>query len=258
MLIYAVTILLSAFLLFQIQPLIAKYILPWFGGSPAVWTTSMMLFQSLLLVGYAYAHWSIRRLKAGAQTAIHSALLAVALIQLPIIPDTSWRPTSADMPVWRVLAALVMTIGLPYLALSSTAPLIQAWFSRAFPGRSPYRMYALSNAGLLVALISYPFVFEPALARNTQAILWSAGFGGFALLCGFSTVWPITSTWRLSSSRAAPTLRARSCTLNGVLSPPTAPSWTSLRSPVWLMNLRENPVFACGPMIIRACSLSCT
>lgn len=189
---YAVTILVSAFLLFQVQPLIARYILPWFGGSPAVWTTSMLFFQTLLLIGYSYAHWIISRLKVRFQVLVHIGLLAAALVQLPIIPNAAWQPDSASLPVWHVLFVLALSIGLPYLALASTSPLIQAWFSRANPGKSPYRLYALSNAGSLAGLLTFPFLFEPYLTRNTIAIIWSVAFGGYVILSAASAIW----TWR--------------------------------------------------------------
>ena len=138
---YALTIFVGAFLLFQVQPLIAKYILPWFGGGPAVWTTAMLFFQVVLLGGYAYAHLSIRRFSPRVQAGVHLALLAAALTQLPITPAEAWKPAAVDLPTWRILLLLTATIGLPYLVLSSTAPLLQAWFSRAPAGRgrSPYR-----------------------------------------------------------------------------------------------------------------------
>ena len=195
---YALTIFVGAFLLFQVQPLIAKYILPWFGGGPAVWTTAMLFFQVVLLGGYAYAHLSIRRFSPRVQAGVHLALLAAALTQLPITPAEAWKPTAADLPTWRILLLLTATIGLPYFVLSSTAPLLQAWFSQAHagPGRSPYRLYALSNFGSLLALVSYPFVVEPLLSRTTQVLVWSVGFGLFVVACGACAVW----TWRSQMS----------------------------------------------------------
>ncbi|HKJ03534.1 MAG TPA: hypothetical protein VJ997_13795, partial [Longimicrobiales bacterium] len=188
------TIFLGAFLLFQVQPLIAKYILPWFGGGPAVWTVSMLFFQVFLLAGYAYAHASVRRLRPRAQAWTHLALLVLALTQLPITPSDAWKPTDVSFPTARILLLLTVTIGLPYFVLSSTAPLLQAWFARARPGRSPYRLYALSNLGSLIALVSYPFVVEPALARSTQATIWSVAFGLFVVLCGASAMWALKAT----------------------------------------------------------------
>ena len=154
---FALTIFTGAFLLFQVQPLIGKYILPWFGGGPGVWTTCMLFFQLLLLGGYAYAHFTSRWLKPRAQAVVHLILLAAS-------------------------------IGLPYFVLSATGPLIQQWFSRARPGQSPYRLYALSNVGSLLALVSYPFFFETHFTRKTQAGLWAWGLAAYAVCCGFCAV----------------------------------------------------------------------
>ena len=147
MVLYALTIFLSAFLLFQVQPLIGKYILPWFGGGPAIWTTCMLFFQTVLLAGYAYAHLVRTHLKERHQAVGHTALLVAAVLLLPIAPSAAWKPDQAGDPTWRILAALAASVGVPYFALSATSPLLQAWFSATYPGRSPYRLYALSNAG---------------------------------------------------------------------------------------------------------------
>ena len=188
---YALTILLSAFLLFQVQPLIAKRILPWFGGGPAVWTTCMLFFQVLLLIGYAYAHL-LSSLSGRKQWIIHSILLIAAACTLPIEPSTDWKPTGSDAPSLRILLLLTFTVGLPYGLLSTTGPLVQRWFSATHPGRSPYRLFALSNFGSLVALLSYPFLFEPYFTVHTQIVSWSSGFALFALLCA-SCAWKISS-----------------------------------------------------------------
>ena len=188
---YALTIFVGAFLLFQVQPLIAKYILPWFGGGPAVWTTAMLFFQVFLLAGYAYAHLSIRKLTPRVQVGLHLALLALALTQLPITPAEAWKPTGVELPTWRILLLLTSSVGLPYLMLSSTAPLMQAWFSQTHPGRSPYRLYALSNLAALLALLTYPFMVEPYLTRGSQTLMWSAAFGFFVVVCGASAVWTV-------------------------------------------------------------------
>ncbi len=188
MTLYAVTIFLSAFLLFQVQPLIAKIILPWFGGSAAVWSAAMLFFQLLLLAGYAYAHLSIRWLKARAQMILHVVLLAGSCALLPIIPAEHWRPTAAGDPTARILLVLGATIGLPYFLLSSTSPLLQAWFVRRSGSLVPYRLFALSNFGSMLALISFPFLVEPVLTSHQQAYGWSTGYVVFALLCAF-TAW---------------------------------------------------------------------
>jgi hypothetical protein len=178
----ALMTLLSAFLLFEVQPLISKFILPWFGGSPAVWTTCMLFFQSLLFCGYAYAHFTSQRLSPRRQIVVHLILVAAAIALLPIAPSTTWKPAAGIDPTWRILGLLTASVGLPYFVLSSTGPLGQAWFSRAFARRSPYRLYALSNFGSLAALLTFPVLFEPAFAAETQAMLWSRSFIVFGLL----------------------------------------------------------------------------
>ena len=188
MLIYAVTIFLSAFLLFQIEPIIAKSIVPWFGGSAAVWTTCLLFFQLVLLGGYLYAHGTIRYLTPKAQARLHIGLLAVSLLALHVLPRAGWKPTGAEEPTRAILLLLLATVGLPYLLLSTTGPLLQAWYAARPPSGSaavfPYRLYALSNFGSLLALLSYPVVVEPVLTIKQQGLVWSVGYGAFALLCG--------------------------------------------------------------------------
>ncbi|MGD1029872.1 MAG: fused MFS/spermidine synthase [Opitutaceae bacterium] len=181
---YALTIFIGAFLLFQVQPLMGKYILPWFGGSPGVWTTCLLFFQTALLAGYAYAHYTSKRLKPGTQAILHIVLLLAALACLPIIPSVSWKPQAPGDPTLRILALLTVNLGLPYFVLSATGPLIQRWFSLTHPGVSPYRLFALSNAGSLLALLSYPFFFEWEYTRRTQANLWAGGLVFFVIVCG--------------------------------------------------------------------------
>lgn len=185
MLPFALSIFTGAFLLFQVQPLIGKYILPWFGGGPGVWTTCLLFFQTLLLGGYAYAHFLSTRLKPSKQAVVHIVLLLLSLAFLPIAPSESWKPAVSDSPTWHILILLCGTIGLPYFVLSSTGPLMQQWFSVTNPGVSPYRLYALSNVGSLLALLSYPLFFEVQFARHVQAIMWSVGLVVFVLFCGF-------------------------------------------------------------------------
>jgi hypothetical protein len=178
--VFALTIFTGAFLLFQVQPLIGKYILPWFGGSPGVWTTCMLFFQVLLLGGYAYAHATSRHLRPRTQAVLHVVLLLAALATLPITPADHWKPQGAGDPTWRILALLAVSLGLPYLVLAATGPLMQEWFRRTSPGASPYRLYALSNVGSLLALVSYPFFFEPRFTRAAQAAFWSWGLAAYA------------------------------------------------------------------------------
>ncbi len=185
MLAFALTIFAGAFLLFQVQPLIGKYILPWFGGSPGVWTTCMLFFQMLLLGGYAYAHATSRFLKPRAQALLHVILLVAALAMLPITPSDTWKTHPAGDPTWHILALLAASLGLPYLVLSATGPLMQEWFRRTSPGASPYRLYALSNVGSLLALVSYPFYFETQFTRAAQAAFWSWGLVFYAACAAF-------------------------------------------------------------------------
>ena len=186
MLHFALTIFLSAFLLFQVQPLIGKIILPWFGGTPAVWTTCMLFFQVVLLCGYAYAHLSIGRLTPRRQGLVHLALLALAIVAAApsILPADGWKPDGEASPLWVILGLLAATVGLPYFTLSATGSLVQAWFARVHPRRSPYALYALSNIGSLLGLLTFPFAVEPNLGSTQQASLWFWGYVVFAVLCG--------------------------------------------------------------------------
>jgi hypothetical protein len=183
MLVYAVTIFLSAFLLFQVQPLIAKFILPWFGGSAAVWSAALLFFQLVLLAGYLYAYLVIRYLKPKQQFWMHAGLLLISLATLPIIPSPAFRTTGGADPTPRILLLLAATVGLPYTLLSATSPLLQAWLVRAHQGAIPYRLFALSNFGSLLALLSYPALVEPRMALHSQAVAWSWGFAVFAAVC---------------------------------------------------------------------------
>jgi len=180
---YAATIFLSSFLLFLVQPLIARQILPWFGGTAAVWTTCMLFFQTLLLVGYAYAHAANARLSPRAQAIVHTVLLALAIAMLPIAPGEIWKPLGTEEPISHILTVLAVTVGLPYLLLASTSPLLQAWFARARPGADPYRLFAVSNLASLLALIGYPLLVEPFLGNREQVVWWSVLFGVFAAIC---------------------------------------------------------------------------
>jgi hypothetical protein len=192
---YGATIFLSAFLLFLIQPIFAKLILPWFGGSSAVWTTCLVFFQTALLGGYLYAHLLTRRWSARRQPWVHCALLAVALLLLPVMPGERWKPTGTGDPAWQILAMLTVVLGLPYFLLSATSPLLQKWLAR--DGSQPYRLFALSNVGALLALAAYPLWIEPRIATRAQDLWWSAGFAAFAVLCGVAA-WlsrPLTDVW---------------------------------------------------------------
>jgi hypothetical protein len=187
-LVYAVTIFLSAFLLFQVQPIIAKMILPWFGGSSAVWSTCMLFFQSALLLGYGYAHWLHDRFAARRQALTHTVILAASLAALPILPNPAWKSVEAPNPSLRILALLAVTVGLPYFLLASTSPLLQAWYARTHSSGMPYRLFALSNLASMLALLTYPVLVEPNLPARTQGLAWSAAYGGFVLIC-IATAW---------------------------------------------------------------------
>jgi predicted O-methyltransferase YrrM len=199
MLLFALTTSLSAFLLFSVQPLIAKQIVPWFGGTSAVWTLCLVFFQSVLTAGYAYSDWTARRLGARTQAALHLGLLAISLVSLPIVAGDRWKPAGGDEPSWRILALLAATIGLPYFLLSTTSPLVQTWFARRYPGSPFYRLFALSNFASLLALMSYPFAIEPWIRTRVQAYIWSASYVVFvvlsaaALIVGLRNTNPITA-----------------------------------------------------------------
>lgn len=169
---YAAATLVGAILVFQVQPVISKCVLPWFGGTPAVWTTCMLFFQVLLLAGYVYAHCLKTYLKPRRQGLVHLSLLAIALWTLNITPDESWKPTGDEEPILYLLWMLSVHVGLPYFLLSSTGPLIQAWLSLRTSSVSIYRLYALSNTGSLAAMLTYPFLVEPSISVTGQASLW--------------------------------------------------------------------------------------
>lgn len=189
---FAAATFLGAFLLFLVQPLVGKYVLPWFGGGPAVWTTCMLFFQMALLAGYAYAHLAVSRMSSRAQAVVHPALLAAAVVVALLLNGAHrWQPpapgagASELAPIVQILSVLSLGLFLPALALSATSPLLNAWYARAVPGSGArvYRLYAVSNAGSLLALVAYPFLIEPAMSRRAQAAVWWAGLAVFAVLC---------------------------------------------------------------------------
>ena len=189
---FGLAVFLGAFLLFQVQLILAKRLLPWFGGAPAVWTTCMRFFQVAVLLGYVYAH-GLARAAPRRQRDAHLALLAAALVLLavraaawpsPLTPGEAWKPGPAASPVPLILALLAASVGLPYLVLAATGPLVQSWLARIRPEASPYRLFALSNLGSLLGLLSYPFVVEPWLSVVGQGWLWTLGFVVYALAVG--------------------------------------------------------------------------
>ena len=185
---FAATTLLGAFLVFQVQPVISKCVLPWFGGTPAVWTTCMLFFQVLLFVGYLYAHLLRTLFRPLIQGCIHISLLGIAAIALPIEPSDAWKPLGTESPTMHLLWMLCVHVGLPYFVLSSTGPLVQAWLSYRDNSDRVYRLYALSNAGSLAALLSYPFLVDPLLSVSNQSLVWSLMFCLFALVQGVVAV----------------------------------------------------------------------
>ncbi|MGH6623356.1 MAG: fused MFS/spermidine synthase, partial [Burkholderiaceae bacterium] len=200
MLLFASTILLSAFLLFLVQPIIAKQILPWFGGSSAVWTTCLVFFQVALLAGYAYAHGLTRRLSARTQARVHIALLIASLAFLPIIPSVDLKPGADTDAALRILLVLLTTIGLPYFLLSSTGPLLQKWVAPQFPEKTVYRLFAWSNFGSLIGLLAFPFAIEPLASSQVQSWIWSGGYALFVLVCGLSA-WKMSQQPTLAVAR---------------------------------------------------------
>ncbi len=180
---YSITIFLSAFLLFQIQPMIAKMILPWFGGSAAVWITCMVFFQIFLLGGYIYAHLIINRLSARMQVIVHIVLLFISLFALPVSPGLGWKPAGGEQPVLQILGLLSCSVGLPYFLLSTTSPLVQVWYAGTYKAILPYRLFALSNVASLAGLLAYPFLIEPRVTLRQQSIGWSVLYGIFVILC---------------------------------------------------------------------------
>lgn len=203
---FALTVCISAALLFLLQPMLAKHLLPYFGGGAAVWTACMLFFQTMLLAGYIYAHWLCRCLSPRQQRAVHTLLLLLALSALLRF----WQPDIAGFtegaPLTAILLFLLLTAGLPYFLLSSTGPLLQHWFAGRFVGRSPYRLYALSNIGSLSGLLAYPFILEPWLPLSDQRLIWLSGYIIFSGCC-LALMW-----WQLA--KLEPGYRAQAATLH--------------------------------------------
>jgi len=176
-LLFTITLLLSSTLLFAMEPMFAKMVLPRLGGTPATWITCMLFFQSALLAGYAYAHWSTARL-GRRQPVLHGLLLLLAVGVLPVSVPRGWAPGAAGSPVLSLLGLLVVAVGLPFFVVSATAPLLQRWFSatRHHLADDPYFLYRASNLGSMVALLAYPAVVEPRLRLADQGRWWAAGY----------------------------------------------------------------------------------
>lgn len=216
--------LLGAFLVFQVQPVISKAVLPWFGGSPAVWTTCMLFFQVVLFAGYLYAHWLVTYVPRRYQGILHVGVLMAAVACLPIQPSDAWKPSGDASPVLYLLALLAVHVGLPYFILASTGPLVQAWWARRSSSQRVYRLYAFSNIGSLAALVSYPFLVEPRLSVDHQSTTWSLLFCTFALFQGGLAIWLGSQAPADSTSNAGDAPR----TLASV-----APSWRRIR--LWIL-----------------------
>ena len=228
---YAITIFLSAFLLFQVQPIIARYLLPWYGGSPAVWTTCLLFFQVLLLCGYAYAHLLRQYFSLRKQVVFHVALLLLSAGFLPIAPDEAWKTFDSGSPSIQIVQLLLFTIGLPCLIISSSSPLLQHWLNLTRPESSPYRLYALSNFGSLLGLLIYPFIVEPILPLQLQVYAWSILYGGFLGVC----CWCAISLFKIKTS-ASPGDKSLSPNITITLS----------QKILWLL------LAACGSIILLA------
>ncbi len=187
---YSATLVVSATLVFMVQPMFARFVLPLLGGTPAVWTTAMLFFQTALLLAYLYAHWTTRRFGPRRQAALHLALVAAALLVLPLgLPD-GWTPPVDSSPVPWLLLLLLVSVGLPFFVVSSTAPLLQCWLADTDhpDGRDPYFLYRASNIGSVIGLLSYPLLVERELTLDAQSWLWSAGYGLLAVLLSGSAL----------------------------------------------------------------------
>lgn len=221
-----ITIFASAFLLFQVEPIIAKIILPWFGGVAAVWSVCLLFFQVVLLLGYLYAHWLTQKFQAPVRGRIHCTLIAASFFVLPVLPKDSWKPTGPATPAFHVLLLLTVTVGLPYFLLSATSPLLQSWHSQNVAESRPYRLYAVSNAGSMLGLVSYPFL-EPLLTTARQAVAWSWAYAAAGALCGVLVLFPrVKFSPRADSAAAA--------------------------APDWKMKLLWMALAACGSTLLLA------
>lgn len=229
---YAATIFAAAFLLFAVEPLIAKLILPWFGGVAEVWAVCLVFFETALLAGYAYAHWLAGHFSRRVQGRIHAALLVASAFALPILPKNSWQPGPGVDPSLYILWLLAATIGFPFFLLSSTSPLLQAWYIRSRPSGSAYRLYALSNAGSLLALVAYPALIEPWISSSHQAYAWS---GAYIVLAGLCAAIALRATKDTSAANTQ-----------------TSPAPERAPRPGWTLRLLWISLAACGSSLLLA------
>ena len=241
---FTFAIFLSAFLLFQVQLLLGKQLLPIFGGTPAVWNACILVFQLFFLAGYGYSHGLAMRLPIRHQIFLHCALLGVSVVFLavlsfsrstPIGLGPNWRPTYGANAVWTIAEVLILSIGLPFTLLSATSPLLQHWFSLAAPNKSPYRLYALSNMGSLLGLLSFPFLIEPHFRLHTQGWAWAGGYCLF-LVCFFMCA--------RNTARSSPGVPLKQIPLHGLVSP--CPPVT------WSLRLRWIAYAACASVLLLA------
>ena len=195
-----ITTALGGFLLFLVEPMIAKYILPWFGGSAATWAVSLVFFQAALLAGYLYAYVIAERLPLIAQTALQLVILGAGIAATPIIPDSHWKPIAGQFPPMQILGVLAASVGAPYVILATTSPIIQRWLSRVAPDTRLLRYYAVSNFGAFVALFSYPFVIQPLATNDQQLVGWSRAF---IVYCAVFALCAVLAATLSRSARAA-------------------------------------------------------
>ena len=206
LILYGITIFAGAFLLFAVQPIVGRMVLPLLGGSPAVWNTAMVFYQAMLLAGYAYAHWATRWLGVRRQMTLHFLVLLVPLVVLPISIPRGWTPPAASNPIPWLLALLTVAVGLPFFVVSATSPLLQRWFSAS--GRraaaDPYFLYAASNFGSFLALIAYPVLIEPRLRLGDQSWWWAVGYVGLVALTIACVAWVRRTVGDEDGERPAP------------------------------------------------------
>ncbi len=251
--VYALAVFLSSFLLFLVQPLIGKYILPWFGGTPGVWTACLLFFQIMLLAGYGYAHLLASWLTPRRQVIVHGLVLLATLVCLPIVPSDAWKSTTVENPTLAILLLLTMTVGGPYLVLSASAPLVQKWFSLSYPARSPYRLYAISNAASLGALLSYPFVFERLMQLPSQCYFWSLTYVGYAVSLGICAYWVFRGIGSVHTTGNSTIGRAAApSTECGTTSPAEANAGAVPQAPSALDQILWIALSACGTLMLMA------
>jgi len=239
----ALLVFLGAFLLFLIQPVYSKRILPWFGGAPLVWATALVFFQTALLAGYAYAHFIINKLPPKRQLFVHVGLLVASLSFLPVAPGVGWKPHAEGAPSWHILAMLICTLGLPYMLLASTSPLVQAWIARHRHQIVPYRLFGLSNLASLLGLLCYPFILEPSIGLETQFAWWAWGYGVY-MVAVLAVVW---LTFRAVSLRSAVNPAAASTQLTA-----SAPQGEAMSPPSWRTQLYWIALSACPSLLLVA------